>query len=114
MARRFGALFIDWMVALLTVAAITRAPVYGGDQNHPLLPLLVFFVEVALQTGLLGFTIGKRLLGLRVEGHDGGRIGVLRAMIRTALLCLVVPPIVMTEDKRGLHDLAANSRVARR
>jgi uncharacterized RDD family membrane protein YckC len=29
------------------------------------------------------------------------------------LLSLVIPAIVMNEDKRGLHDLAAGSRVIR-
>jgi hypothetical protein len=32
--------------------------------------------------------------------------------VRTALLCLVIPAIVMNDDKRGIHDLAAGSRVA--
>ena len=34
------------------------------------------------------------------------------ALVRTALLCLVIPALVMTDDKRGIHDLAAGSRVA--
>ena len=70
-------------------------------------------LEVGLLTGLVGFSIGKRLLGMRIENPDGRPIGVPRAILRTLLLCLVLPAIVMTDDKRGIHDLAAGSRVVK-
>ncbi len=52
-------------------------------------------------------------LGLRVENPAGGPIGLPRALVRTALLSLVLPAIVMNDEKRGLHDIAAGSRVIR-
>ena len=71
----------------------------------------VFVAEVSILLGLLGFSIGKRVMGLRVINSDGNPIGLWRAGLRTALLTLVLPALVMTEDKRGLHDLAAGSKV---
>ena len=68
---------------------------------------------MAVLTGLLGFTIGKRIFRLKVENVEGQPIGILRAFLRSALVCLVLPAVVMTDDKRGLHDLAAGSRVIR-
>ena len=111
LGRRLAALTIDWFIALGTAAAITRTPVFTEDRVNEWVPLVVFFVEVALLVGLLGFSIGKRIVGLRVINTNGDPIGLVRAGIRTALLCLVVPAIIMTEDKRGLHDLAAGSKV---
>ena len=73
----------------------------------------VFIVEVAILVGLTGFSIGKRIMGLRLINPDGRPIGVLRALLRTVLLSLVIPAIVMTDDKRGLHDLAAGSKVVK-
>lgn len=109
--RRLLALVIDWFIALGTAAAITATPVFGENRVEGWVPLVVFFFEVALLVGLLGFSIGKRIVGLRIINTDGRPIGLLKAFLRTLLLCLVVPAIIMTEDKRGLHDLAAGSKV---
>ncbi|AXT84674.1 hypothetical protein C6I20_05355 [Aeromicrobium sp. A1-2] len=113
LGRRFGALFIDWIIAVLTAAAITGTSYAGSGASGSFVPLAAFFVETTLLVGLLGTTIGKRIFGMRVEGPDGRSIGLLRAAVRTALLCLVIPAIVMTEDKRGLHEIASRSRVTR-
>lgn len=106
--RRIIALFIDWFIALLSVSAITGRPVFGGDTD-PWLNLLAFFVEVSLLTALLGYSIGQRVTGVAIARLDGGRIDPLRAALRTALICLIVPPLVNDEYQRGLHDRAAGS-----
>lgn len=111
LGRRFLALLIDWFIALGITAAVTQTPLYGQNKAAEWVPLLVFFVMVSLLNGLLGFTIGKRVTGLRLINRDGRPVGLLRGMLRTALLCLVIPALIMTEDKRGLHDLAAGSKV---
>jgi hypothetical protein len=41
----------------------------------------------------------------------GGPIGLPRAALRALLLVLIVPPLVMDADGRGLHDRAAGSIV---
>ncbi|MCL3818399.1 RDD family protein [Aeromicrobium wangtongii] len=115
--RRLGALLIDWIVAALSAVAIAGvsyppAPL-DQDASQTFIIIGFFILEVGLLSGLLGRSIGKRVMGLRLENRDGQPIGVPRALLRTALLCLVLPAIVMTEDKRGLHDLAAGSRVVR-
>lgn len=106
--RRIIALFVDWFVALLSVSLITGAPLFGGDTN-PWLNLLAFFVEVTVLTALLGYSIGQRLTGVAIARLDGGRIDPVRAALRTALICLIVPPLVNDEYQRGLHDRAAGS-----
>lgn len=111
LGRRLGALLVDWIVAALSAVALTGVK-YPPENIRQNLIITAFFVgEVALLTGLLGTTIGKRLFRLRVEGPDGRPIGVLRAVIRTVLLALVIPAIIMNEDRRGLHDIVAGSRV---
>ena len=39
--------------------------------------------------------------------------GVPRALLRTALIALVLPPLFRDDDGRGWHDLAARSVVVR-
>ena len=108
--RRIAALSIDWFIALATAAALTGTPMFREGRVNEWIPLLVFWLQVSVLVGFLGYSIGKRLLGMRVINAEGAPIGLLRAMVRTALLCLVIPAILMTEDKRGLHDLAVGSK----
>jgi uncharacterized RDD family membrane protein YckC len=117
LVRRLGALLIDWVIAALSAVAIAGvhyppAPL-DEDPSDTFIIIAFFIVEVAVLTGLLGRSIGKRLLGMKVENPAGQPIGIPRALVRTALLCIVLPAIIMTDDKRGLHDLAAGSRVIR-
>lgn len=109
--RRLAALAIDWVVAVLSAAAVANSTVPPEGLGESFLVSGVFVVEVGLLTGLLGFSIGKRLVGLRVEGPDGRPIGVPRALLRTFLLALVIPALVRNDEGRGLHDIAAGSRV---
>jgi len=115
--RRLGALLIDWIVAALsavTLAGVSYPPApIDKDPSQTFIIIGFFIVEVGLLSGLLGRSIGKRVLGLRLENPDGQPIGVPKAILRTVLLSLVLPAIVMTDDKRGIHDLAAGSRVVR-
>ena len=75
--------------------------------------IVVFGAEVYVLTALTGFTVGKRLLGLRVVRLDGKPVGLWWALVRTLLLLAVVPPLVFDSDLRGLHDKAANTLVIR-
>jgi uncharacterized RDD family membrane protein YckC len=117
LVRRLGSLVIDWIVAALSAVTLTGvsyppAPI-DEDPSQTFIIIGFFIVEVGVLTGLVGRSIGKRVLGMRVENPDGNPIGVPRALLRTALLSVVLPAIVMTDDKRGIHDLAAGSRVVR-
>ena len=111
--RRFVALVIDWVIAVLSAAAVANSTVPPEGLRESFLVSGIFVVEVGLLVGLLGFSIGKRLLGLKVEGPDSRPIGVPRALLRTFLLALVIPALVRNDEGRGLHDIAAGSRVIR-
>ncbi|MEE1755182.1 RDD family protein [Streptomyces sp. SP18CS02] len=101
LGRRFGALFLDWFLCLL----IAYGLIAGGDQAAAgnWAPAVLFVLSV-LTVGTVGSTPGKRLLGLRVIALDGGRLGLGRVLVRSALLCLAVPALIWDRDGRGLHD----------
>lgn len=116
-SRRLVALLIDWLACSLIVIAFFYHPTAGHaadvlTEPRPWTPA-VFFVEDFLLTALTGITIGKRLLGLRVIRLDGRPVGLIRAFVRTLLLMLVVPAIMMDRDLRGLQDKAAKTIVVR-
>lgn len=97
--RRVGGLFVDWLIA----SAIGYSLLGGGSWTI----LGVFALEHILLVGTLGFTIGHRAAGIRVTRLAGGPPGPLRALIRTVLLCLFIPALLMDRDYRGLHDRAS-------
>ena len=108
--RRLGSLMIDWVMAALIALAVL------GDRNQAsvqYLTLAIFAGEIWLLTALTGFTVGKRLLGMRVARLDGKPVGFYRSLIRTVLFLLVVPALVLDADLRGLHDKAAGTIVIR-
>ncbi|MEU8685157.1 RDD family protein [Streptomyces sp. NPDC048611] len=99
--RRFAALFIDWALCLLIAYGLLSGGKATAASNWA---LLVFAVLSVLTVGTVGFTPGKRLLGLRVISEDGGRISLPRVALRTVLLVVVIPAVVWDRDGRGLHD----------
>jgi uncharacterized RDD family membrane protein YckC len=109
MARRVGALFIDWLLCTLIVVASINPP--HADVAY--WTLLIFAAQDYLFTALTGFTIGKLVLRIRVVRLDGSRIGAGWGLVRTVLLLTVVPPLIVDKDLRGLHDRAANTVVIR-
>ncbi|MDH6129321.1 RDD family protein [Kitasatospora sp. GP82] len=104
--RRIGALFVDgWLCSLVAYGLISR-----GDQavaNLWTTPLFYLVTVVLLAT--TGTTVGKRLFGLRVVRLDGSRSTIPQVLLRTLLLCLLVPALVWDRDTRGLHDKAVGT-----
>lgn len=102
--RRLFALCLDWLACTLIARLVTQDQRLTGW-----LTLLIFFVEVAFFTALLGGSAGQIVLGIRVVHIETGmKIGVLATFLRTFLICLVVPPL-LTVHGRGLHDRAVRS-----
>jgi uncharacterized RDD family membrane protein YckC len=104
MGRRMAALLVDWLLSMLIAYFLT------GSQFWT---IAVFTVEVYLLTALTGCTVGKRLLGIRVMRTNGGPVGFRWALVRTAILLTVVPPLLSDRDLRGLHDRASDTIVVR-
>lgn len=97
MGPRILALLIDWGLAMGVSWLITRDVL-------PWLNLVAFAVMTLVMLTIFGRTIGHWILGLQVQRLDGSPISPLDALIRTVLLLLVVPPVVMDADQRGVHD----------
>lgn len=104
MPRRVVALFIDWLLSMVIAYWLTKSQFWT---------IAVFAVEVYIMTAVGGSTVGKRLVGIRTVRIGGGPIGFGWALVRTALLLTVVPPLLTDRDLRGLHDRASNTIVVR-
>jgi len=112
--RRLLALALDWAASLLVVSAFIGNDVWTGQGLVVWAPLVALFVQLTVLTGLVGASVGQRLLGIGVVMLDGRPPGLGRAAVRSLLICLALPPMVFDRDWRGLHDLAAGTVVVRR
>ena len=113
-ARRIVALFIDWFASLLVASVIAGPAVMAGHGWETWLPLLVFWVEASFFTALLGGSFGQLVMRVAVVHIDGRPVSLFVALVRTLMICLVVPPVIYNLDRRGLHDLAARTVTIRR
>jgi hypothetical protein len=104
MPRRVLALLIDWLLSLVIAYWLTHSEFWT---------IVVFAIEVYILTALMGTTVGKRLAGIRVVRLSGGPVGFGWALVRTAILLTVVPPLLTDRDLRGLHDRASDTVVVR-
>jgi uncharacterized RDD family membrane protein YckC len=106
--RRVGQYLID-AVASALVTALFTAP-----EAPQLWSLLTFGVMTVAFLLVSGQTPGMRLLGLRLaHPHPGQRLALWRAVVRTALLILLLPALVVDSDGRGLHDRLTDTAVVR-
>ena len=112
-SRRVLALVIDWFASMLVAAAILGGSVWGQGWEA-WAPMGIFLLEAALLTALVGGSFGQLALRLAVVRLDGKPVNLLQALGRTALICLVIPPLVFNRDNRGLHDLAFGTVAIRR
>lgn len=118
LGRRLAALLVDWIGSALIVNLISGGRYgFGAEQGDVALTqvfvLGMFALEVIVLTWLGGGSAGQRLLGLGVRAIGRPRLGLLQCVLRTVLICLVIPPVVYDRDGRGLHDRAVGSVVVR-
>jgi uncharacterized RDD family membrane protein YckC len=105
---------VDWFASILVAGAIVGPGVMSSRGWEAWMPLLVFLVEGSVLTPLVGGSFGQLATRMVVVRLDGRPLGLLQAVLRTVLICLVIPPLVFNRDQRGLHDLATGSITLRR
>ncbi|WP_423917246.1 RDD family protein [Frigoribacterium sp. 2-23] len=105
LGRRIAALVIDWAIAYVIGLAFFSA--------DGLATLGVFAVMQIVLLITAGGGVGHLILRLRVVPMAGGYIGFWRPVVRTLLICIVIPAVVWDADERGLHDRLAGTVLVR-
>ena len=62
----------------------------------------------------LSGSIGHLVFGLRVVPVNPAWIGPVKPLVRTVLVCIVIPAVIWDVDQRGLHDRLAATVLVRR
>jgi uncharacterized RDD family membrane protein YckC len=115
--RRSAAFAIDALLSALVASIFVQvdSTLPGIAGRAPgwwsLLPLGVMYVLGLL---LAGRTLGQFVLGLRVIRVDRhAPVTPWRAVVRTALLLVLVPAVIVDRDGRGMHDRVTDTAVIR-
>lgn len=104
--RRFAAIAIDWASAVLASVLF-----FSYDE---LATLAIFAILQSVFLLTANGSIGHLALGMRVVPLAGGYLGIWRPLVRTLLLCLVIPAVIWDLDQRGMHDRAVGTILVRR
>ncbi|MDX6287868.1 MAG: hypothetical protein QOG53_3353 [Frankiales bacterium] len=107
--RRLAAYVIDTVASVLVALAFTDPP----STAYSTAVFAAFSIEKFLLTALTGASLGQRLTGIEVRALDGTPVGFRRAAIRTFLVLLIIPVVIIDRDGRGLHDRLAGTRLVR-
>lgn len=107
LGRRALAIILDWALAALPAYLLI------GGSNPELWNIACFAGLQVIFIPTIGGSIGHRVLGLRVVALNGRWVGIWRPLVRTLLLCLVIPVIVWDSDHRGFHDKIAGTVLIR-
>ena len=114
--RRFVAWIIDGLSAGL--AWVPFAQVESGDGVTSIswrgldfvVPLLITLAYFVLLEGLAGATVGKFVLGIRVRGLDGSRIGLGPALVRNLARVVDALPYVIPYLVGGIAVIRSDTR----
>jgi len=120
--RRFGAAFLDGLLFGLPLSLLLSI-ILGGEENEYLIEVITFLYFLLLPLFWNGYTIGKKILGIRIVKMNGENVGIGNMLLRELVgrliyiitfgIGIIVSAIMVAvrEDKRSIHDLIAGTYV---
>ncbi|MBB1508815.1 RDD family protein [Tessaracoccus sp. MC1756] len=111
---RIAAMIGDWAASMLVAIAVFGIEVMTGTGWRSFMILAVYFVEASILTALTGGSFGQLIARIGIARLDGRHVGWWRAVVRTALKCLVIPAVVIGAERRAMTDLLLGTVVINR
>ncbi len=113
-AARITALVLDWAASMIISVAIFGPGGLTGRGWRSFVVLGMFFVITTCLTAITGASLGQLITRITVARLDRRRLGWPRAVLRTLMICAVIPALVVDANRRGLHDLVCGTAVLNR
>lgn len=122
---RLGALLLDGLIVGIPGSLIANMIVDGQRAVENMNSFFMLLYQVIVPAVWMGFTIGKRICGIRVQKLDGSFPGIGTMLMRYVVSGLVyaitlgIGVIVsafmvgLREDKRAIHDFIAGTEVVK-
>jgi hypothetical protein len=96
---------VDWGLSVLVSVAFFHYDAFAT--------LGIFALSQLVFLIFASGSVGHLLFRMRVVPLAGGWIGAWRPIVRTVLLCVVIPALIWDRDQRGLHDKASGTVLVR-
>jgi len=115
LGRRFAAITLDWISSyLIAIVFFSGSGTFLERTPHAGLPALsIFFIEYFLLVALQGASAGHRVFRMRIVNFENGsRPTLLQALVRTALMVIVITAITYDENGRGIHERLSKTKIA--
>jgi uncharacterized RDD family membrane protein YckC len=110
--QRLWAFVIDIVIADLLAIIVNGGYHVGGRQN--LLNYLAFLLIEIVFVTMAGQTPGMKMARIAVvRESDYGKPQLRWVLLRTLLLAVIVPALIVDENGRAMHDRAAGLRMVR-
>ncbi|XEC96304.1 RDD family protein [Paenibacillus tarimensis] len=121
---RLGALLLDAIIIGIPLAIISLAITGGKSADEPITNLLSLLYSLLLPVIWNGYTVGKRICGIRIRKvSDHMPPTILTMLLRNIVGAIVygltlgigvivsIFMIALREDKRSIHDFIAGTEV---
>ncbi|WP_017380953.1 RDD family protein [Paenisporosarcina sp. TG-14] len=119
---RFLAAILDGLIISLPLGIIFYF-LTGNWEDENFSSLLITLYSIIVPIFWYGYTVGKRIMNIRIVKVDGSKLGIGAMLMRVVVAALIyivtlgIGAIVtafmvgLRQDKRGLHDLIAGTYV---
>lgn len=111
---RIAAMIGDWAASMVVAIGLFGTEVMTGSGWRSFMIMAVYFVEASILTALTGGSFGQLIARIGIVQLNGRPIGWWRAVLRTAMKCLVLPAVVIGAERRALTDLLLGTVVINR
>ncbi|MCP3031765.1 RDD family protein [Halobacillus sp. A1] len=120
--KRLGASVLDGLIIFFPLFILFDLTLGWGD-NHPVPNIIQYLVMLILPVLWYGYTVGKKLMGIRIVKVDGQDVGIGTMLMRFLLanilygLTLGIGVLVsafmvgIRDDHRSIHDFIAGTYV---
>ena len=114
--RRYLSTVIDFVVLFGLMYAFLKSPLFDAQRSDPAVWFLILFLAFEPVLTALACTPGQLLMNLRVRNIKTLRrpsilATALRSLVKMLLGVISIIFIPSQKQRRGLHDLAANTIV---
>ncbi|MET3289684.1 UNVERIFIED_CONTAM: putative RDD family membrane protein YckC [Brevibacillus sp. OAP136] len=121
--RRLGANLLDGIIIGVPLSLISYLITGDWEKDEPFTNALSFLYSLLIPVLWSGYTIGKRIAGIRIAKMNGEKVGIGTMLLRgivaslvyviTLGIGLIVSAIMVgvRKDKRSIHDFIAGTYV---
>ncbi|NQF14087.1 RDD family protein [Brevibacillus sp. HB1.3] len=120
--RRLGAGLLDAIIIGIPLILITYI-ITGNTEDNFITNIISSLYSLLVPVFWHGYTVGKRIVGIRIARIDGEPVGIGTMLLRDLVggivyiitlgigLIVSVIMVAVRQDKRSLHDLIAGTYV---